>query len=180
MASTVVAPDRRGRLGAVVVIGVCATLLAVTSLVGFAPTIRARLGWAESAQSSYLPGDLIDVPPSLYHGQRTLIVFASGTCGACRRSESALGPLAKELRGSATRFLLVTPNTRLVDQQALIEAVGLQSSEVSSFDLSSLRLKIVPSVVLVDRSGRILYSREGVIDEDGGVAIRRAVEGNKS
>jgi hypothetical protein len=180
MASTVVAPDRRGRLGAVVVIGVCATLLAVTALVGLAPAVKARLGWTESAQSSYLPGDSIDVPPSLYQGQQTLIVFASGTCGACRRSEPALGSLAKELRGSATRFLLITPNTRIVDQQALIDAVGLERSEVSALDLSSLRLKIVPSVVLVDRSGRILYSHEGLIDEDGSVAIRRAVDGSKS
>jgi hypothetical protein len=62
----------------------------------------------------------------------------------------------------------------------LIDAVGLERSEVSALDLSSLRLKIVPSVVLVDRSGRILYSHEGLIDEDGSVAIRRAVDGSKS
>jgi hypothetical protein len=89
----------------------------------------------------------------------------------------ALGELAKELRGSETRFLLVTPNSRRVDQQALIDAVGLQRSEVSAFDLSSLRLKIVPAVVLVDSSGHVLFSREGLVDEDGQAAIRRAING---
>jgi hypothetical protein len=138
------------------------------------------LGWDEAARFAYMPGDSIDVPSSLYAGRQTLFVFASGTCGACRRSASVLASLAADLRGSGTRFLLVTPNVRHVDQQALIQAIGLQGTEVSDLDLSTLRLKIVPSVVLVDGTGRVLYSREGLVDEDGRTAIRRAIDGLRS
>jgi hypothetical protein len=107
---------------------------------------------------------------------QTLLVFASGTCGACLRSASTFGELAAGLRSSQTRFLLLTPTNRHTDQQSLITAAGLQSSEFVSFDLSTLRLKNIPAVVLVDRSGRILYSREGYVDEDGRAAILSAVK----
>jgi hypothetical protein len=174
------ARDRTSRFVGVVLLTICALTFAITALVGFAPAIKARLGWIEPDRPAYVAGESIDIPQSLYAGQRTLIVFASGTCGACRRSASALGELAKELRGSETRFLLVTPSSRRVDQQGLIDAAGLQSSEVSAFDLSSLRLKIVPAVVLIDSAGRVLFSREGLVDEDGQTAIRRAVGERRS
>jgi hypothetical protein len=148
----------------------------MTALVGFVPAIRERLGWAESERSAYAPGDSIDVPSSLYGGRQTLLVFASGTCGACRRSASVFAALAADLRGSKTRFLLVTPNVRHVDQQALANAIGLQGDEISDLDLSTLRLKNVPTVVLVDGAGRVLYSREGLVDEEGSAAIRRAID----
>lgn len=167
--------DRRNRWGAVIVIGACAAILGATALAGFAPAIRARLGWNTPDQLAYVAGASIDLPPSLYKNGQTLVVFATGTCGACRRSAPALAALAADLRGSPTRFLLVTPNVRHVDQQDLVQAVGLSDSEVAALDLSKLRLKNVPAVVLVDRSGRILFSREGLVDDEGQAAIRRAI-----
>lgn len=172
--------DRTSRRVGVLLLCVCALTFAVTALVGFAPAIKARFGWSEPDRPAYATGDSIDVPGRLYEGQRTLIVFASGTCGACRRSASAFGALAQELQGSETRFLLVTPNVRHVDQQALIDAVGVKSSEVAALDFSSIRLKNVPAIVLVDGAGRVLYSREGFVDDEGQAAIRQAISRHRS
>jgi hypothetical protein len=173
-------PDRRGRRGAAIVVVVCALTVGVTALVGFAPAIGERWGWSEPSRPAYALGDSVDVPRRLYdESAQTLLVFASGTCGACLRSAAAFGELAVELRGTQTRFLLLTPTIRHADQESLLAAASLQASEFAAFDLTTLRLKSVPSVVLVDRAGRILYSREGYVDEDARAAIRAAIKGHQ-
>jgi hypothetical protein len=167
--------DGRRRI-AVGIIAFCTLALAVTALVGFVPALKARLGWGSVERAAYLVGDSIDVPHDLYDGSdQTLIVFASGTCGACLRSAPALSRLAEKLRGSRTRFLLITPAARRVDQQTLVSAASLQAAESTALDLTTLRLKNVPTLVLVNQTGRILYSREGYLDEDGAQAVRLAM-----
>jgi hypothetical protein len=172
--------DYRGRI-AVGIIAICALGLVTTALAGFLPAIKAGLGWSSADRAVYVPGDSIDVPRDFYsNNAQTLLVFAPGTCGACLRSASSFGKLAEELRGSNTHFVLITPAIRRVDQQTLVSAASLQASESMALDLTTLRLKNVPTVVLVNRAGRILYSREGYLDEDGSEAIRLAMSRRQS
>jgi thioredoxin-related protein len=88
--------------------------------------------------------------------------------------------MAEELRGSRTRFLLVTPAIRHVDQQTLVSAASLHTAESVALDLTTLRLKNVPTFVLVNQAGRVLYSREGYLDEDGSEAVRSAISRRQS
>ncbi|HVW03419.1 MAG TPA: hypothetical protein VHB78_00355 [Vicinamibacterales bacterium] len=172
--------DYRGRI-AVGIIVFCAFGLAATALAGFSPAIKTALGWTSAERAAYVPGDSIDVPRDFYDkNDQTLLVFASGTCGACLRSASSLGKMAEELRGSRTRFLLVTPAVRHVDQQTLVSTASLHAAESVALDLTTLRLKNVPTFVLVNQTGRILYSREGYLDEDGSEAVRSAISRRQS
>jgi thiol-disulfide isomerase/thioredoxin len=171
----------RDSRAAALVIGSCAAVLLVTAALGFVPAIGARLGWSGPEPLAYSVGATVDVSPQIYsESQQTLIAFASGTCGACRRSASTFTALAADLSGTETRFVLLTPNTRHVDQQALVEAIGLTSAETMALDLSKLRLKNVPAVVLVDRAGHVLFSREGLVDEDARTSIRQAIVAHQS
>jgi hypothetical protein len=172
--------DYRGRI-AVGIIAFCALGLVATALAGFAPAIKTSLGWSSAERAAYVPGDSIDVPRDFYDkNDQTLLVFASGTCGACLRSASSLGKMAEELRGSRTRFLLVTPAIRHVDQQTLVSAASLHTAESVALDLTTLRLKNVPTFVLVNQAGRVLYSREGYLDADGSEAVRSAISRRQS
>ena len=44
--------------------------------------------------------------------------------------------------------------------------MGLDGAHVKTLDLDKLRVRIVPTLVLVDRSGKILYSHEGTVPQD--------------
>ncbi len=163
------------------IFGGTVTVLLSTSLVGFAPAVRARLGWAAVQTPAYAVGDPIDIPASLReHSERTLVVFASGTCGASVRSTPALKRLAEDLRGSSTRFLLVTPVAMKADQEALENNLGLTASEHATLDMSGLKVTSVPTMVLVDRSGRILFSREGFVDQAAYQSLVGLTQGKRS
>jgi hypothetical protein len=155
------------RLPTLLIGGTLAVLMA-TAMMGFAPAVRARLGWAPVERPAYSVGDEIDLPARFRdRAERTLVVFGSGTCGASIRSTPALTKLAKDVRGSSTAFLLVTPDTMKSDQKTLEIALGLTATEHVALDLSALKVRSVPTVVLVDRSGRVLFTREGYIDDAG-------------
>jgi len=173
--------ERLGRLIALTLIAGTAAALATTVLVGFAPLLRAKVGWTGATRTAYSAGQAIDLPAGLYStNDRTLVVFASGTCSACLKSARALSGLIADFRDSGTRVLIVTPTTMVVDQESFIRGLGVAPSQHVSMDTSGLRLKIVPTTVLIDRLGKVLYAREGLVDDAGRQAIRLAVDGSRS
>jgi thioredoxin-related protein len=166
--------DARVRRLSWALIAVSVTTLVVTLGVGLFPPVEAWLG-IDSSTSAYTVGERIDVPTSLFESNdKTLFVFASGTCAACLRSRPAFRTLAGELRGGATHLLVLTPLTPNSDQQSLVASLNLASDEFKHLDLKRLRLKNVPTVVLVDRAGLVLFSREGYVDDAALAQIREA------
>ncbi|MEO8480982.1 MAG: hypothetical protein ABI634_02160 [Acidobacteriota bacterium] len=168
--------DHRLRRLPVVLVGATLVGLATTAAAGFAPAVRTRLGWTAVERPAYAVGDVIDIPAGLRdQADRTLVVFASGTCGASLRSAGVLRRVASDLRRVHGQFVVITPKDQRADQQKLAESYGLEPSEVTALDLRQLRLKYVPTVVVVDRAGNVRYVREGAVDDDGRVAIQRAL-----
>jgi thioredoxin-related protein len=181
MNSRISTVNRRSNHLPVIVIGCTLLMLLSTVAAGFAPAVRTRLGWTAVERTAYSVGDAIDIPADLRdRTARTLVVFASGTCGACLRSTSALTRLSSELRGSSTTFLLVTPTKMKADQEIFVAAVGLAKTEYVSLDLSALKVRSVPTVVLVDESGRVLFSREGYVDDAVHDAVMGVARGKQS
>jgi hypothetical protein len=175
MSTPKVPVDRIARIAALVLLGGTVVAMATTVFIGFVPVIKAKAGWSEPARQAYAIGQTIDLPSSVYSSNKqTLVVFASGTCGACLRSSQALSGLVSDFSDSSTRVLLVTPATMKADQQAFERGIGIPISQHLSMDTSKLRLTMVPTIALVDATGKIVYAREGLLDEEGRQAIRHA------
>lgn len=164
---------RRVAIGAALL---SAAVLLTTVALAATPTIKQRLGFASSSRPlAYAVGQRVDVPAAFYASRdRTVLVFASGDCGPSVRSAAALFELATDLRGSTAGFLLITPTTMRVDQESLVRSIGLIPSETTSLDVTKLRVDAVPAAVVVDRVGRVLFSREGYIDGSARADIEAA------
>jgi len=175
MDSSVSTLDRKIRYVPALLIGGALATLMATAAAGLAPAIRTRLGWTAAERPAYSVGDVIDIPRGLHdRADRTLVVFASGTCGACLRSAVALRAIAADVRRSQGHLVVITPKEQWAAQQELADRYALEASQVIAMDLGGLRLKYVPTVAVVDRAGRVRYVHEGVVDEEGRAAIERA------
>ncbi len=68
---------------------------------------------------------------------------------------------------------MVTDTTFQKDESAYARAVGIPPSRLFRTDLAKLRLKRIPAIVVVDRTGTVLASEEGVPSEVQHEAIVR-------
>lgn len=151
------------RRAATAVIVACVVILAVTGVTAV-PAVKTRLGWpASSPATGYAVGQQIDVPPAAYAGsERTLLYFSLNNCAACQRSKGTVAALAVELgKHPGRRMVMVTGTTFHQDETAFARSIGLDESRLVRVDLTKLRLKRVPALVLVDRRGRVLLAKEG-------------------
>jgi len=140
------------------VVGVGATIAALTS-----PAIRSTLGLMPIAPASYVRGERIDVPASLYEtSPHTLVLFARSDCGACQHIKPWLAQTIGTLeQKTGTRVVMVATNARLDDEIAYAAEIGLARDRVVPLASTSLKVRQVPTLVLVDRQGSVLYSLDG-------------------
>jgi thiol-disulfide isomerase/thioredoxin len=152
-----------GRLSVAVAV-VCATALTVTAVAVAMPSVRASLGFSPPPPApSYVAGQSSDFPPSLFQqAPHTLAIFFRSDCGACARIKPFLVRLAARDDGAAVRVVAVTSPGNRADALAFAKQIGLGESSLVTMDLGGLRLKRVPTVVLLDRSGAIQSALEGI------------------
>jgi thiol-disulfide isomerase/thioredoxin len=152
-----------GRLGVAVAV-VCATAVTVTAVAIAMPSVRTSLGFAPAPPApSYMPGQSVDFPASLFNqAPHTLAIFFRSDCGACARMKPFLARLAARDDEAAVRVVAVTGAGSRADALAFAKQIGLGESRLVTIDLSTLRLKRVPTIVLMDRSGAIQAALEGI------------------
>jgi thiol-disulfide isomerase/thioredoxin len=152
-----------GRLGVAVAV-VCATALTVTAVAIAMPSVRASLGFAPPLPApSYVAGQPADFPASLFQqAPYTLAIFFRSDCGACARIKPFLARLTARDDGAAVRVVAVTGAGHRADALAFAKQIGLGESSLVMMDLGNLRLRRVPTVVLMDRSGVIQAALEGI------------------
>jgi hypothetical protein len=139
---------------AVAVVGVTATLVA-------RPDLRARMGLAPEA---YAVNQVVDVPHAIYDSSSyTLLIFARSTCEVCQRSSGFLRRLAAEASTAGVNVRLVSSTPVVGSELAFARVLGLGDAQVAPVDLKTVRLRRVPTIVLVDRSGEIHYARESAV-----------------
>ena len=167
---------------ATVVTLACAALVALTVLLLFRPTLRATFGFETAAGPAYRVGDRVDVPPDLYDSSAaTVLIFARSTCGACQRATTELAAVVARLRTIASvRITLVAAANRADDELAFARAIGLNGDERTTIAVTGLRLRVVPTVLVVDRAGVIRYSSEGGLTPKQQDDILRAATGPAS
>lgn len=126
------------------------------------PGARETLGLVRSA---YTAGQRIDVPHDVYEGSSyTLVVFARSSCAASERSAAFLKRLVTTVGAAPNvRVRLLTAAPASPQELDFARRLGLDATQVTAVDLSTLRVRQVPSLVLVDGHGEIHYAREGAV-----------------
>jgi hypothetical protein len=68
-----------------------------------------------------------------------------------------------ELHGSpSVGVSVISGESRRDDEVAYVREIGLTEAGLVSMSLGGLRLKVVPTLVVVDRSGTVRFASEGV------------------
>jgi hypothetical protein len=147
---------------------VVALALALVMVGAYVPSVGSQLlrHVGQKSMRGYVAGERIDLQQDRYSASPfTLILFARSNCGACQRALSSLRQLHDSLP-PGTKLIIVTP-TGLPEEPELryAEAIGLTARDVYRVDPFKTRARSTPTLVLVDKSGRIRFVREGMSAE---------------
>lgn len=144
-------------------------LLAVPSLrITFAPGTIERTG--------YVVGEGVDVPPAQGAASGTrVLIFVASHCEACRKSRPGLSQIVASAQAGGAGVFLVTAREQPESHNEFARAIGLSPSAVQRLDLSQLRLRAVPTVVVVTSAGAAVYVHEGVVTDADVAAATSAV-----
>jgi hypothetical protein len=162
-------PDQRDALLGRVALwfaAACVVVVAATVLMFALPAVRDYLS-GRPALVSYVEGDLIDLPPAVYSSTaNTIFLFSQFSCRACQASKPVMAAIVADLaRRPNVQVVLVTDDASPEEEQVFAVEVGIDSSHVHRTDLRGLRLRLVPTIVLADKAGKILMAREGLLTE---------------
>lgn len=90
----------------------------------------------------------------------TVIVLSRASCAASRRAENSLRDLAVRARRLGdVNVALASTSHRLEDDTTWAARLGVPTT-ISGLSVAS-RVRLIPAVLVVDRSGRVRYYREG-------------------
>ena len=146
---------------AVVLVLACVTVVAATVLAARSPAVRTYFGLRPPP--AYAVGASIDLPDRLYRSSpHTLFIFVRSSCAACQAAKPVLAALAPRLRQTPTDIVMIISGAHAGDEAVYAHDLGVDAAHLVALDLSGLRVKLLPTVVLVNRSGQVLYSVEGV------------------
>jgi hypothetical protein len=155
-------------------LALAATVIAL-ALPSFSPRFRTT-----SVSRGYADGDSIDLGPATYNtNPRTVFFFTRFSCGACEASKPVMAGIVADLtKRPGVQITLVTPEALPEEEELFALELGIVPSRIHRTDLRRLRLRLVPTMVLADRSGRILMVREGRLTEsDRADVLRLSTEG---
>src|SRR5262249_17486280 len=85
------------------------------------------------------------------------------TCAACQSSRWFLATLVSEAAESGVAVRLLSDAPAGEGELAFAGALGLDPAAVVPVNLRTLRVRRVPTIVLVDQNGEIHYAREGAM-----------------
>jgi hypothetical protein len=142
----------------------CLALVLGTAVVVVSPRLRQALGLGR-VSPAYQVDEVVDLPPDAYTGaEHTLVVIARASCAACQAVRPALLGLIGQIRGiEGVRISVVMPDNRIAEGAEYVRDLGLPESSFVPLTLrKQLRVRAVPTALLVDRAGKILAVCEGV------------------
>jgi hypothetical protein len=140
---------------------VCVTVIAASLAVALSPTLHGK---AARVVDEWRSRSVRIAPPTYGDSVRTVLIYVRGNCPACAASVPALRRLVAAVRPvSGVKVQLVTPRA-VVDEWEYAEAIGLARSEIVSANAPEMEpVRTVPSIIVVDRRGRILYRHAGAV-----------------
>jgi len=156
---------------------VCALVLGTTALVVAWPRLTTTLGVKSTPtrNAAYRTGQTVDVPASWYEASPyTLLVFARASCGACQQAQPFFKQLTSGLKGRAS-VLMVGSDLDRENDAAYGRAIGLKDASIQVAP-DGLKVRVTPTVVLINKRGEILGAWEGVGPADQQDAIAKAID----
>jgi hypothetical protein len=159
-------------LGLVLMVGVTTSYIAwprVASAVGIKPAAPPP------SPPAYIAGQGIDVPSSWYStSPRTLVLFARDSCGACRKAQPFLKTLVAGL-GNKASMVMAHPAGTDVEDAAFAKSLGLADTNIHVVT-ANLRVRVTPTLVLVNQQGEILAAWEGAGQADKQAEIVKTID----
>jgi len=148
----------------------CALVVLLTIGALARPDLRAELG-VGTARASFIAGQSVHLPASAYSSaDRTLILFARADCAACRRAQAFLKSVISDAaKAGGPRVTVIMDSASAEDRKralAYVEGLGLESAQLLGVDITTTRVKTVPSLVLVDRHGVVQAGWEPPLPQD--------------
>lgn len=156
---------------------VCLLALAGTVALVVSPSLRARVGVGPAIDGpAYAVGDRVDIDAASYNSSPvSVILFARSTCAACQRSADFHKQVVAAGRTFGIPTVLVTPSTDAAAERVYAEGLGITSANVHQAPPGSIKLRSVPALMVVDRSGLIRHVWFGAPDAATQTAILAAV-----
>ena len=153
-------------------------LLTITVMTVAWPRVTSALGIERTAPApttAYEAGTIIDTPDAWHRdAPYTLVLFARSSCGACQTASPYLKTLVGRVRAKGAVVLAGSEQARDEDA-AYARGLGLTGAEFRVTP-AGLRVRATPTLVLVNREGRILGTWEGVGKEDRQASITQAID----
>lgn len=147
--------DRRIRQASLLLAGVCLLVVGLT-----ATALRLAVSDPDG-RTGYVVGDRVDLPADWFEGtDDTLLVFLRSDCAASQ----AFAVLLPELRSripDRVQVLAVVSDASPAREASFAESAGFERTAVRMADFESLQLRVVPTLVLVDRHGQVKAERLG-------------------
>jgi len=168
--------DRTSKLAAGALAIGLVVLTATTVLVFTSQSARDALGLGPQTGPAYKIGERVDLQRSILEGEHaTVVVFSRSACSSCQASKPLLSLLARDVAGRPdVAMILVAP--RLSDAElAYADEIGVRRSSVRSADPLTVRAKVTPTVLVVDRSGHVQFAHEGRLSGQDAETIRTLI-----
>ncbi len=109
-----------------------------------------------------------EVPLSALRGGPTVVNFFSSTCVPCIEEIPAIEEVHQELADQVA-FLGLAVADRADDAQALVERTGVTyptAQDTDSAVITALGGTVLPTTVLLDPSGEVVFTKAGELDAD--------------
>jgi hypothetical protein len=151
-------------------------VVAGTALTIAWPRIASATGSRPApAPPAYQAGETIDAPVEWYaSAPRTLVLFGQASCGACQDATAYLQQLVTHLRNRAA-IVVGSPGSALEEDTAWAQSFGVDRAAVFAVP-RRLRVKVTPTLVIVDQQGKILGAWEGVGPKEKHADLTTAID----
>ena len=150
-------------------------ILLVTAMMVTWPRVTNALGMRHAPDPAYRAGQTIDTPADWYSSSNyTLVVFARASCGACQTAQPFLKQLVADL-GSKSAVVLGTTGKEPKEEAGYGRSLGLGDTSVKAVP-AGLRVRVTPTLVLVNAQGQVLAAWEGVGPEKQQAQIKQTLE----
>jgi hypothetical protein len=161
----------------------CIGTLGLTLALLVSPGLRGLVGAERSASPAYSLGDVVDLPREMFESRAfTVVYFATTTCGACLRGKDALLELSRTIEGRPEDIavVFVAPTSDRDAGRGFGAAVGVDPTRHFFLDLAKLRLKKVPTILLLNQSGHVVFAQEHAPDSSTQAAVVARVSSGAS
>ena len=161
-----------GRASLAASVGLALMLVGTLGYIGW-PRVAAALGVSSKPAPrppAYTVGDTVDVPAAWYStADTTLVLFARASCGACEKAHPFLTKIVGIMNSRGAAFMAHPAVTKVEDAQ-FAKSLGVKDANVV-VGADTLKVQATPTILIVDRRGKILGAWEGVGTPDRQAAV---------